>query len=181
MNHILFDQICQIADDQTSKVDVASLIHAKSCSVCQKEIALQRALIVSAKKASLLFPSAEFTQNLLRVIQPSKQTHWYDRILQNMGNVIAMAAVLAFLVYIFSVAGSVGIQVDKPTDSKIVSELSKIAQNGSHQLVQLFKVKFPQTQRDQSQSHILIVAFLTLVILWAFDRIFLYFQRKARI
>jgi hypothetical protein len=178
MNHVSFDQICQIADGNTSGIDAASIIHVKSCSLCQKEIVLQQSLIKVSKKMDLIQPSERFTQEILNYLQPSKKRHWYERILQNLGNVIAMSSVLAFLLYVFSTVGSVGIQIEKPTDSKIVTEISNIIQNGTAQLIQLFKVNTPQNRDHQSQAHIIVFIILSLGILWFFDKILQFFRKQ---
>ena len=181
MEHISFDIICRIADgDMTqSEIELHSN-HWKSCQSCQQEIELQRSIVKVSRKMQLVNPSNNFTQGILDVIIPTQRKKWYEWLLHNMGNIIAMASVLTFLIYIFSITGSSALQNDKPTKVKPILEFVKMIQEGSHQLGSYLTPKYPAQNLGTSHSQTTLVALLAIVLLVFIDRIAGYFFRRIR-
>jgi len=181
MEHLSFDIICRIADGDMPQNEMELyLVHWKSCQSCQQEIELQRSIVSVSHKAQLVNPSKSFTQSVLDVIIPSQKKKWYEWLLHNMGNIIAMASVLAFLGYIFSITDTGTFQNDKPTKIKPVIEFLKIIQEGSHQLGSYLTPKFPIQNSDASQTHTIVFALLAIVVLVFIDRIAGHFFRQLR-
>jgi hypothetical protein len=182
MEHLSFDIICKIADGDMLQSEIElHLTHWKSCQSCQQEIELQRSIVKVSRKAQLVNPSNSFTQSVLDVIIPSQKKRWYEWLLHNMGNVIAMASVLAFLVYIFSITGTSAFQNDKPTKVKPILEFLKIIQEGSQQLGSYLTSKFPIHNLGASHTHTIVFALLAIVLLAFIDRIVGHFFRQLKV
>jgi hypothetical protein len=172
MEHLSFDIICKIADGDMPQSEMESyLAHGKSCQSCQQEIELQRSIIKVSHMVQLVYPSNSFTQSVLDVIVPSQKKRWYEWLLHNMGNIIAMASVLAFLVYIFSITDTGTFQNNKPTKVGPILEFLKIIQDGSQQLGSYLTPKFPIQNSDASQTHTIVYTLLAIVLLVFIDRI----------
>jgi hypothetical protein len=181
MEHLSFDNICRIADGNMPQNEMElHLTHWKSCQSCQQEIELQRSIVKASRKIQLINPSNSFTQSVLDVIMPSQKKRWYEWLLHNMGNVIAMASVLAFLGYIFSITDNSAFQNDKPSKAKPVMEFVKIIQEGSQQLSNYLTPKFPVQNSGASHVHTVVFAMLAIVILVFIDRIAGHFFRQLK-
>jgi hypothetical protein len=179
MKHIPFEIICRIADGVVSESELTRyLSHFETCKICEAEVHFQRTLVKTSKLIKLIIPSQGFKEEILENISPTKKVSWYSKLLQNMGNVIAMAAVLAFLAYIFSLANSSGLQIDKPTDSKVVSEFIKLIQDGNQKFTNLLILKLPKTSQSHNQTNTLTIAFLAFALLLLVDRITQLFLRR---
>jgi hypothetical protein len=155
------------------------LSHWKSCQSCQQEVEFQRSMIKESREEQLVNPSSRFTQSVLDVIIPSQKKRWYEWLLHNMGNVIAMALVLAFLGYIFSITDSRAFH-NKPAKVNPILEFNKIIQDGSQQLVNYLTPKFHSQGSGASHTHTIIFAFLAFVLLVFIDRIAGHFFRQLK-
>jgi hypothetical protein len=170
MNHIPFEFICRIADGDTLEELSEYSTHLTSCKMCQWEVELQRSIIATSSKAKLLNPSQNFTKNVLEVIQPMKH-HWYEKLLQNLGNVIAMVSVLAFLAYIFSLVSSSGLQIDKPSDSKLVTEATMFIAEGTRQITNFFASNAILVKSGEFHINTILFGFIAIVILIFLDKL----------
>ncbi|MGD0591889.1 MAG: hypothetical protein ABSA44_13995 [Bacteroidota bacterium] len=101
-------------------------------------------------------------------------------LLHNMGNVIAMAPVLTFLGYIFSITATSAFQNDKPTKVKPMLEFLKIIQEVSRQLSNYLTSKFPIHNVDASHTHTIVFALLAIVLFVFIDRIAGHFFRQLK-
>jgi hypothetical protein len=181
MEHLSFDIICRIADGDMPQDEIElHLTHWKSCQSCQQEIELQRSIVKVSREAQLVNPTNSFTQSVLDVIIPSQKKRWYEWLLHNMGNVIAMASVLAFLGYIFSITDTSAFQNDKPTKVKPILEFVKIIQEGSQQLGSFLTAKFLIQSSGASHTHTIVFALLALVLIVFIDRIAGHFFRQLK-
>jgi hypothetical protein len=182
MEHLSFDIICRIADGDIKQNDmVVHLEHWKSCQSCQREVDLQRSIVKVSQQTQLISPSTHFAQNVLDAIIPSQKKKWYELLLHNMGNIIAMALVLAFLGYVFSVTETGTIHNNQPTKLGTIQEFLKIIQDGSHQLGTYLTPKFPIQAQDGSQSHTIFFALLAIVLLVFIDQIAGYFFKRSKV
>jgi hypothetical protein len=181
MEHLSFDIICRIADGEMLQNEIESyLTHWKTCRSCQREVELQRSIITVARRAQLVHPSKNFTQDVLRVVIPSQKKRWYEWILHNMGNGIAMASVLAFLLYLVSIIDAGSIQNDSSNKIKPVIELMKFIQQGSQQVVRFLTPKFPVQSVGESHIHTINFALFAILLLVFIDRIAGHFFRKSK-
>jgi hypothetical protein len=181
MEHLSFDIICRIADGDMPQSEMElHLSHWKSCQSCQHEVEFQRSMIKKTREEQLVNPSSKFTQSVLDVIIPSQKKRWYEWLLHNMGNVIAMALVLAFLGYIFSITDSSAFH-NKPAKVNPILEFNKIIQEGSQQLSSFLTPKFPIQNLGTSHTYTTIVfALLAIVLLVFIDRIAGHFFRQLK-
>jgi hypothetical protein len=182
MEHLSFTIICKIADGDIKQNEMAvHLAHWKSCHSCQQEVELQRSIVKVLRQTQLINPSTNFTKNVLDTIIPSQKKKWYEWILQNMGNIIAMTSVLAFLGYVFSVTKTVTFQNNKPTKIEPILEFIKIIQDGSHRLGSYLTPKFTVQSTDASQTQVLFFAILAIALLVFIDQIAGHFFRRSKI
>jgi hypothetical protein len=172
MNHLPFTIICRIADGDISQDELAAVQdHWNNCRSCQREIELQKSLMKSLRNTSLANPSADFTQLVINAINPSRKRRWYEWLLHNLGNIIAMASVLSFLGYVFSVASTDSGQTAKPERLNPIMDYFKILQNGSQQLSNYLSSKSFIPQLDASHPHTIYFALIALILLVFMDRI----------
>jgi len=182
MEHLSFDVICRIADGDIQQAEMAvQVTHMNSCRSCQQEVELQRSIVKISKQVQLIRPSTDFTQNVLNAVIPSKKKRWYELILHNMGNMIAMAAVLTFLGYIFSMTESSPFQNNKPATIESILNFFKIIQNGSNQFVLYITPKSHIQNIDASHSNTIGFALLAIILLVLIDQIANYFYRQSRV
>jgi hypothetical protein len=180
MEHLSFDIICRIADRAIAQSEMdLHLTHLKFCQTCRQEIEMQRSIIKVSREAKLINPSNSFTQGVLDVIMPSKKK-WYEWLLHNMSNVIAMALVLTFLGYIFSITDTSSFQNDKPSKVKPVLDFLKNIQISSQQLSSYLTPKFPVQSLNVPHTHTILFALLAIILLVFIDRIAGYFFRQIK-
>ena len=182
MEHLSFDIICRIADGELKQVEMELwLTHLNSCTSCQKEVELQKSILKVSRQTQLIYPSDSFTRNVLEAIIPTKKKRWYQWILHIMGNTIAMAAVLTFLWYIFSMTENSSFQYKKPTTVEPILNLFKIIQNGYNQFVQYLTTKSPIHGLETSQTSTIGFALLAIVLLVLIDQIADYYFRRSKV
>ncbi len=182
MEHLTFDVICRIADGDMSQNEIElSLNHWKSCTSCQQKIEMQRSIIKISRQARLIKPSNNFTQSVLDVIIPSQKKKWSEWLLHNMGNIIAMASVLTFLAYIFSITDTGVFQNDESTKVKPVIEFMKIIQHSSQQLSSFLTLKFSIQSGGTSHTNTIVFAILAIVILVFVDKIADYLFHRMKV
>jgi hypothetical protein len=181
MEHLSFDIICRIADRDLPQSEMELfLIHLKSCQSCQEEIALQRSIVKASREAQLINPANSFTQNVLDMVIPSQRKKWYEWLLHNMGNIIAMASVLAFLGYVFSIINTNAFQNDKPAKSEPILDFFKIFQYGSQQLGSYLTPKFLTQNLGVVHTNTIAFALLAIILLVFIDRIVGHFFRHLK-
>ncbi len=181
MGHIPYEIICRIADGEISQKEIELyLSHWKSCKSCQRETDLQRSITNTSRKVRLINPSDGFTQGILDVISPSQKKKWSEWLLHNMGNIIAMALVLVFLGYVFSITETGNIQKDTSSKVKPVTEFVKIIQVGSQQFSSYLTSKIQIQSMNAIKTNTTIYAILAIILLVFIDRIIGYFLRQLK-
>jgi hypothetical protein len=182
MEHLSFDIICRIADGETTQDEIEIwLTHLNSCPSCQKEVELQKSILTVSRQTQLINPSVNFTRNVLEAVIPTKKKKWYLWILHNLGNTIAMAAVLTFLGYIFSMTENSSFQNKKPTTIEPILNFFKIIQNGSSQFIKYLTSKSPLHGIETSQTNTIGFALLAIVLLAIIDQIANYYFRQSKV
>jgi len=182
MEHLPFDVICRIADGNLEHDGMTGHVeHWKSCRLCQREVELQQSIINVLRQSQLISPSSNFSQNVLDTIIPSRKKRWYEWILLNMGNIISMTLVLAFLGYVFSVTETGTYHNDKQTKVGPISEFLKIIQDGSRQLGTYLTPKFPVHAHNTTQTHTIIFALLAVILLVFIDKIAVHFLQRSKV
>jgi hypothetical protein len=179
MKHLSFDEICRIADGniQQSEMEL-HLAHWKSCPSCQQEVELQRSIVQVSRKTKLFNPSNIFTQGVLDIIIPSQKKRWYEWLLHNMGNISAMASILALLGYIFSVTETGAFKKNDPAKIQPITEFVKIIQKSSQQLGTYLTPKLSVQSSSSLHTNTIFFALLAIVLLVVIDRIASHFFAK---
>jgi ABC-type glycerol-3-phosphate transport system permease component len=181
MEHIPFKIICRIADGELSQKEIELYInHWKSCRYCQKETEIQQSIMKATRKARLEDPSNNFTQSVMDIVNPSQKKKWFEWLLHNMGNIIAMALVLAFLGYILSIAETNDFHNDTSSKPKPVTEFVQIIQKGSNQINSYLTSKFPIQNISMLHMNTICYALLAIILLILIDRIAGYFFRQLK-
>ena len=180
MTHLTQAQILQMADGTADYATQATVTnHLAVCSRCRSELELQRSLLRAARRMPLPSVSDRFTRAVMARILPKEQNPAAAWILNNMGNMFAMMAVLGVLAYVLtSPAPVVGTGQASPGNA-IVQELGKGAMDAYAKLNALLKqatpVKEPATASNGSDGMIskLALIVLSLAVLAAADRFWL--------
>jgi hypothetical protein len=181
MEHLSIDIICRIADGDIQQNEMAvHLTHLNSCRSCQREVELQRSIVKVSRHAQLINPSSDFAKNVLDAVIPSKKKRWFELILHNLGNIIAMASVLTFLGYIFSITENSPLQSDKPARGEPVLEFFRIIQDGGKQLSNYLMQKTNIQGTDALQSHTIVFALLAIILLVFIDQVAGHFFRRSK-
>jgi hypothetical protein len=182
MEHIPFEIICRIADGELSTKEIELYInHWKSCRYCQRETEIQQSIMKTSHEARLVTPSNNFTQSVIDIVNPSQKKRWFEWLLHNMGNIIAMAMVLFFLGYVLSVAESSDFQSDTSSKDKPVTEFVQIIQKGSNQINSYLTSKFPIQNISMFHANTICYALLAIILLVLIDRITGYLLRQIKL
>jgi len=95
MKHLTTMQIQQYVDGSADYMTQATCTnHLAVCHRCRKEADMQKAILRTARQSGLMMPSRSFTRRVMSRIDPSRSriaTRW---VLDNMGAMFAMMAVL---------------------------------------------------------------------------------------
>lgn len=103
MNHLTTKQILQFTDgtlDYAAQAQCTS--HLAVCARCRKEVELQKLVLKVSRQQPDVATSSGFVQRLMARIVPQPRKTWKTRVIDNLGNVFAMAMVLAVLGYAVS-------------------------------------------------------------------------------
>jgi hypothetical protein len=181
MEHIPIELICRIADGDVPPDEIAAyLTHLESCRVCEKEIELQRSMLKISQKVPLINPGSNFTGNIIDIISPSKKK-WYERFFLNISNVIAMASVLAFIGYVYSITDAGGFQANLKATSGPVSNFFKIFQDGSRLIGSYLTSKISLQSIGLSNLNTIVFALLAIILLIFTDKIIQHFLNRQKI
>jgi hypothetical protein len=181
MDHLSLDIICRIADGEIHSSEMEVYIsHWKACSSCQQEVDLQRSMMKVTQQARLINPTSQFTRNVLDSLIPSKK-RWYEWILHNLGNIIAMTSVLTFLGYLFSAAGNSPLPNQNLTNVGPILDYFKIFQNSSKQLGSYLVQKSHVQIVDPSQTNTIAFALLAIFLLVFIDKIAGHFLYRSKL
>lgn len=123
MTHLTANQILQTVDgtaDYATQAAVTS--HLAVCPACRKEMEFQKALLRSARRAPLPHVSETFTRRVMSQVIPGTQNPLTAWILNNMGNLFAMMAVLGVFWLVLSQPISFAGRPETSEGDRIVEE-----------------------------------------------------------
>jgi hypothetical protein len=119
MNHLTTREILQIVDGTIANGQKTKLlVHLETCQRCRQEVQFQRTLGQAAKEIPLTKPSKGFTPRILGTIAPGTRKSWVTRIVDNLGNILAMGMVLTVVWY----AVNIGPASKNPTEPSAISK-----------------------------------------------------------
>lgn len=179
MNHLTFEVICHLADDSSFDAHMSEYLqHLHSCPQCQAEVNFQRSIKKVTRKVGFVQPSAEFAKQVLESIGYGKKKKWYEGLLNNAGNILALTGTLLLLGYIYSQTGSENYQSGQLTNN-IFSDTYRIIQNKFQQYIGLVSINDLYTKNGVFSNNIPLLTFLAIAILVLADWIIGRFVRHS--
>jgi hypothetical protein len=98
MNHIPIGELHEIIDGTLDAGRQSGINeHLAVCIQCRSSLAFERSLVQVGKRAYLALPSSEFTKTLMAKILPPTKLSLSNKLLLNLGNILAMAVVVTIL------------------------------------------------------------------------------------
>lgn len=178
MKHISFEMICRIADGGAGlEVESQTRAHLEECAQCRWEIEIQRSIVRISRQAQSAPVSANFTNRVVAAVLPHKEKKWYEKLLQNMGNIIALALVLGFLAYISSITAGDKTQIFFPSGNDLIEKSAKVFTDGSSQLLAYFHSSITTKAANSPQTNTIMFGLLAIFILAAIDRVIQHYFR----
>ena len=173
MIHLTTKQILQFVDgtlDYASQAQCTN--HLAVCGRCRKEVELQKVIAKASRHQPVIQTSAGFVRRVMTHIVPRQEKTWKTRMIDNLGNVFAMAMVLAVVGYavtnpsIFKVQEqstqqSIIPQTVSDTYAKIVRSFSQRANAATQQVL---------TTTGNESNKMISLTVLSLFILIALDQ-----------
>ncbi len=178
MTHLTTKQILQFTDgtlDYASQAQCTN--HLAVCERCRKEIDLQKAISKIARRQTPVQPASGFVQRVMTHILPRQQKSWKAKFIDNLGNVFAMAMVLAILGYAISNPSLFHIQVQQQsTTTSIIPQsvsdtYAKFLQSLGQQASAATQRVITTTGRDN--NNVVSLTILSILILGALDQLVL--------
>ncbi|HTY37776.1 MAG TPA: zf-HC2 domain-containing protein, partial [Bacteroidota bacterium] len=106
MNHLSAYEVLQIVDEALANGERSKIVaHLESCHRCRREVELQRMLRGTAGRLPLVKSSEELRDKILSIVAPPPKKKLLQVFLNNLGNVLAMALVLAVVWFAASSTG----------------------------------------------------------------------------
>ncbi len=173
MTHLTTKQILQFTDGALDYASQAQCTqHLAVCERCRKEIDLQKAISKIARHQPPIQATSGFVQRVMAHIIPQQQKSWKTKLIDSLGNVFAMAMVLAILGYAISNPSLFQIQQQSKTQSFIPQSVSdtyaKFIQSVGQQAGEATQQVMKSTGRDN--SNMISLTILSLLILGALDQ-----------
>ena len=100
MTHLTTKQILQFVDGSLDYAGQAQCTsHLALCDRCRREVELQKRIAKASRSQAIVRTSSRFVHNVMANVLPQPAKTWKVRLLDNLGNLLAMATVLAVLGY----------------------------------------------------------------------------------
>jgi hypothetical protein len=182
MEHLSFEMICRIADGRAGlEEESRAQRHLEGCVRCRWEVEIQRSILrISRQKMNVHVP-ADFTDRIVAAVAPHRGKKWYEKLLQNMGNIIALALVLGFLGYVSSITSGDKTKIFFPSGDDLIAKSVKTLTDGSHLLLSYFHSQVTAQAANSPQSNTILFVLLAIVILAAIDRVIRHFFRHLEV
>ncbi len=154
MNHLTIHQILQTVDgtaDYATQAVVNS--HLAVCPACRKEVEFQRSLLRSARRAPLQPVSDRFTRRVMSRVLPRAQHPLAAWILNNMGSLFGMMAVLGTLWMVLSQPMALSTSSGPTEGNRIVEQWRQSVDDGYSRMSNFIKSAAPAaTDKPTDQS-----------------------------
>ncbi|MEK6754692.1 MAG: zf-HC2 domain-containing protein [Bacteroidota bacterium] len=184
MNHLTTKEILQYVDgtilngERTRVVD-----HLEVCARCRKELEFQRALGRIARQTPLETASTQLKERVMERVVPGKQHPWLQKVINNLGNVLAMAVVLGILGYALSTPTA----WKSPEQPAVITDVLKTYSDLYGQAQQYLKTQSAKMQSTRvstsstGSERLILLTFLSLIILIAIDGLVVRTIMRARL
>ncbi len=172
MEHLSFELICRIADRRAElHEEVRAQVHLEQCTRCRREVEIQQSILKASRLTVNTRLSGDFTRKTLAAIMPQKGKKWYEKLLQNMGNIIALALVLGFLGYISSITSGDKTQIFFPTGDDLLAKSLKALSDISHQFLAYYQSNVAAKSASSGVTNTFVFGLLAIFILAVIDRV----------
>lgn len=173
MIHLTTKQVMQFIDgtlDYASQAQCTN--HLAVCERCRKEVELQKVIAKAARRQPVVHTSSGFLRKIMTRVVPQREKTWKTRLIDNLGNVFAMAMVLAVLGYAITNPALFKVQ-EQSSQQSFVSQTftdtyTKIIQSFSERANAATKQVVNSTGAGSNMTILLSV--LSLFILVALDQ-----------
>ena len=173
MSHLTTREIFQIVDGTIANGEKTKLfVHLEACQRCRQEIQLHRGLGQAAREVPLSRPSKGFTSRVVGKIAPESEKSWVSRVVDNLGNILAMGLVLSVVWYaVYTAPAS-----KSPTEPSGISKAltvymeyyAKARDVASKEIVNV--VGEPKKEQASKTAGVTKLTLISLLILVAIDR-----------
>ncbi len=173
MNHLTHTQVLQLIDQTLDPVEHERLQqHVAECSVCQKELELQRSITKVARQQPLVRTSAAFTKNVMARVLPREKDSVLYRILLYAGNFFALIVVLGILGYALSTTSILRPAERLPEASEFVQSVSSYYKQAEEVFVQKTQEVLQSIAGGAAgdRGDLLLIVVVTIAVLAVFDR-----------
>jgi anti-sigma factor RsiW len=180
MTHLTAHQILQTVDgtaDYATQAAVTS--HVAVCAACRREMEFQKALLRNARRSPLPQVSETFTRSVMSHVMPRSQRPLAAWVLNNMGSLFAMMAVLGIFWLVLSqpvsFAGAQGTtEGDRMVDTwrRGLTEGYAWLENGVKALAAP-RISERGAEGDDGGAAKLSLIIMSLGALWTLDRLWL--------
>jgi hypothetical protein len=174
MNHLTTKEVFQIVDGTLANGERSRLlVHLESCPRCRKDVEVHKNVGRVLRQSPLASPSKQFTAGVMSKIVPVKKS-FASVIVNNLGNIFAMALVLSVVWYAVSLAPQAKIQSEPSAVSKALSLYMEYYAKARDVFVRgdvtAAGVQQPQQERPSKANEIAGMTMLSLLILAGIDR-----------
>jgi hypothetical protein len=173
MNHLTTKQILQIVDGTIANGEKSKLIvHLEACDRCRQEIQFHRSLSQSVRELPLARPSKGFTARIVGKIAPETKKSWISKIVDNLGNILAMGLVLSVVWYTVNMTPTSKSPVEPSGISKAltvyVEYYAKARDAASKEITKI--IGEPKKEQTPKTADVATLTLISLLILVAIDR-----------
>ena len=185
MTHLTTKQVLQFVDgtlDYALQAQCTS--HLAVCERCRREVELQKLIAKASRHQPGARTSSGFVRRVMLRVVPQHERSWKTRLVDNLGNVFAMAMVLAILGYAVANPGLFQVHEQSSQQSivpqsvtaiyaKIVQSISGWTNEAAKQTV---------TSTGTGNNNVVLLTFVSLFILVGLDQFVLkrYTRLKMR-
>lgn len=173
MNHLTTREIFQIVDGTIANGERTKLmVHLEACHRCQHEVQIHRSVGQAVSDAQLVRPSDGFAARVVARIAPEAKKTWISRVVDNLGNILAMGLVLSVVWYAVNSASAGKVPAEPSGFSKTlalyVEYYGKARDAASKQITRV--VGEPRKEPAPMTSDVVTLTLISLLILVGIDR-----------
>jgi hypothetical protein len=174
MKHLTTNEVFQFIDDAFANGEKSRLIaHLEVCETCRREVERCHRLERTVREMPTARPAEGFTTRVLNRVIPDQKKSWVTRLINNLGNIIAMALVLTVIWYALSSTSTPKDKVNPSASSRIYSTYVdyyvKVRDFASAELGKL--IGDPKKEPLASVDRTVTLTLISILILVGVDRL----------
>jgi anti-sigma factor RsiW len=173
MTHLTTKQVLQFVDgtlDYASQAQCTN--HLAVCERCRKEVDFQKAIAKTSRRQPVVRTSSGFVRRVMTRVVPQHEKTWKARVIDNLGNVFAMAMVLTILGYAITNPSLFKVQEQSSQQSVIPQSVSAVYAKIVQSVAERADVATKQvlTSTGTEGNKIILLTVVSLFILVALDQ-----------